>query len=126
MSKGRRPKSSTGSVGPIEPRKGAEGSSFGEAGEADTGKSKPDCWNLDLVETTENVRRVQRKTAVKGLTRSNRIAVSAPGIGILGYVPADRAQRIIELSRERGGSLTGQVTDYDSKALSISVVLCLT
>jgi hypothetical protein len=122
MSKGRRPKSSSGSVGPVETRKSAEGTA---SGQTDRGKSRPDCWNLDLVETTEKVKQVHLETAVKGLVRSDRIAVSAPGIGILGYAPTAGARKIIELSRERGGSLEGQVTACDNKLLSVSVILCL-
>lgn len=81
-------------------------------------------WTFQLVDTTPEAARVTKGMNVSGAVRGGRVAVSA-SFGLLGFAPADKARKIIEASRLRGGVLAGEVISGGGTTMRISVRLWL-
>lgn len=82
------------------------------------------CWEFQIVSVTNDIKQVEIGDDVKGLLSAGRIGVSYKK-GVLGFVPEDIANEIIEAHQNGDGKLlTGNVIAMNNEDFII-VRLCL-
>ncbi len=124
MSKAVRPKQSKNEKrnSEIKVREMSGAGNIKNGGQDDSRPAK--CWEFQLVSVTDDIKQVEIGDNVKGLLSDGKIGVSHKK-GVLGFVPADIANEIIETHQNGGSSpLTGNVIATNNQDF-IMVRLCL-
>jgi len=95
-------------------------------GEGGSGRVTPDdnCWDFQIVSTTQAAAQAKRGMGVNGVPEGSRVMIHAD-VGVLGYAPAGVSKKMIAAIRKTGSTLGGYVLSGSGSQHGILVKLCL-